>query len=284
MSCSFLYILTKIYKDDKIPYYILNVEFAMGKFKDNCKKYVGMTAIAALSLFGGANEAQAKSNNDGLYHVGTSTYTITNKDYNITDSISSYHSAASMTLYRGKKMDEMFFRSFSEVHNLGDGYTYVSKSEEKMKNGQMKRKDFDYDQYMITPDGRKLDCSFFDSGKFMLPEITHVKRDGSYEVETHSADEVRAHNLKMEIKFKQQARKNGFTEEDVAHFSKVIQRTRRSLEGGDIGRPTDHYIESVTEAITSSYSTNNKDNYKEEKGQMTANFLDFVKNNGGVYK
>ena len=207
-----------------------------------------------------------------------------NEDYNITDSVYSHLSTSSMTLYTGKKMDEMYFKSFNEVHNLGDGYMYVDKTEGKTKNGEMKRKDFDYDQYMITPDGRKLDCSFFESDKFMVPEITHVKRNGEHEVETHSADEVRAHNLKMEIKFKQQARKNGFTEEDVAHFSKVIQRTRRSLEGGDIGRPTDHYIESVTEARTSSYSTNNKDNYKEEKGQMTANFLDFVKNNGGVYK
>lgn len=36
----------------------MDVEFAMRKFKDSCKKYVGMTALYALCLFGGANEVQ----------------------------------------------------------------------------------------------------------------------------------------------------------------------------------------------------------------------------------
>ena len=256
----------------------MNVEFAMGKIKD-CKKYIDMTVLSALCFFASGNEAQAQ-NNDNLYHVGTSTYTSVNEDYNITDSVYSHLSTSSMTLYTGKKMDEMYFKSFNEVHNLGDGYFSVSKSEEKMKNGKFKRKNFDSVQYMITPDGRKLDCSFYDCSKFMLPEITHVKRNGEHEVETHSMDEVRAHNLKMEIKFKQQARKNGFTEEDVAHFSKVIQRTRRSFEGGDIGRPTDHYVKSVSEIKNSSLSTTNKKTYNQEKGRLTADFMDFVQNQG----
>lgn len=185
-----------------------------------------------------------------------------------------------MQVYDGKRMDEITFRSFSSVRNLGDDYVYVDKTEGKIKNGEMKRKNFDDEQYMITPDGRKLDCSFFDSNKLMVPEITHIGKDGSERVETHSMDEVRAHNMKMEIKFKQQARKNGFTEEDVEHFAKVIKDTRRSFENGDIGRPTDHYIESVTEVKNSSFSTNNKDSYKAEKGKMTANFLDFVQSQG----
>ena len=252
----------------------------MGKFKDDCKKYIGMTALSALCLFGGANEAQAKQTSDDFQFIETSVYKDAITDYNITDSIYSQHYEASMQIFEGKKLNEVTFRSRSSVHNLGDGYIYVSKSEDKIKNGEMKRKDFDYEQYMITPDGRKLDCSFFDSNKLMVPEITHVRRDGSHEVETHSMDEVRAHNMKMELKFKKQARKNGFTEEDIEHFAKVIKSTRRSFENGDIGRPTDHYIKSVTEVKSSSFSTNNKDSYKAEKGKMTANFLDFVQNQG----
>ena len=257
----------------------MNVEFAMGKFKDNCKKYVGMTALSALCLFGGANEAQAKQASDD-FHLGTRTTTVETRDYNITDSTYTHHYETSMQVFDGGKMDEITFRSVSSVHNLGDGYMYVDKTEGKIKNGEMKRKNFDYEQYMITPDGRKLDCSFFDSNKLMTPEITHIRRDGSERVETHSMDEVRAHNMKMELKFKKQARDNGFTEEDIAHFSKVIKSVRRSFENGDIGRPTDHYIESRDETKTSSFSTNNQERYNQEKGKMTANFLDFVQNQG----
>ncbi|MBQ8785941.1 MAG: hypothetical protein IJZ59_07895 [Alphaproteobacteria bacterium] len=253
----------------------------MGKFKDSCKKYVGMTVVSALCLFGGGNEAQAKqAGND--FHLGTRTTTVDTRDYNITDSTYTHHYETSMQIFDGGRMDEMTFRSVSSVRKLGDGYMYVDKSEGKIKNGEMKRKNFDYEQYMLTPDGRKLDCDFFDSNKFMTPKITHIRRNGSEKVETHSMEEVRAHNLKMEIKFKQQARKNGFTEEDVAHFAKVINDVRRSFENGDIGRPTDHYIEAKDEIRSSSFSTNNQERYNQEKGKLTANFMDFVANQGYV--
>ena len=76
----------------------------MGKFKDNCKKYVGMTAIAALSLFGGANEAQAKQTSDD-FHLGTRTTTVETRDYNITDSTYTHHYETSMQVFDGGKMD-----------------------------------------------------------------------------------------------------------------------------------------------------------------------------------
>ena len=63
-------------------------------------------------------------------------------------------------------------------------------------------------------------------------------------------------------------------------FDNEIQSIMGTFENGDIGRPTDHYIESRNEMKTSSLSTNNQERYNQEKGKMTANFLDFVQSQG----
>lgn len=124
---------------------------------------------------------------------------------------------------------------------------------------------------MLTPDGRSLDCSFFDSNRFISIQSASLNDDKTVSKEWENGKTetyARTKNMQIAAKYKKEAQAQGFTAEDIAHFMKHVEKTRARCEGMDIGKTTTSRVCSHMQSHTRTTTTT--DARKHEQNEKAA--------------
>lgn len=173
------------------------------KFKRNM-----LWGFAALTLFGGGKIHA--SDNDNIIKVNTTKQTIKEQ------------APSHEFLIERESRNGQISKEFSSLRtNLGDGYHFIKVSAQKNQDKQNI-------QYLLTPQGKCLDCSFIDGNLFQEANLNNQ--------DEMSSKKAKINNIKIASKFIKQAQKNGFSQEDISHLAKVIEQIKDRAENNDINQ------------------------------------------------